>query len=113
MATVKPQEVTSGIFGQIYQRFDGKIGAFAYLLFVLLYLPCVSTVAAMARELNKKWACFAIIWATGLAYTVATGFYQAATFNRHPLSSSVWLAGIVLSYIIGIGCLRYLSCTRD
>ncbi|MBL7017096.1 MAG: ferrous iron transport protein B, partial [Kiritimatiellales bacterium] len=30
--------------------FDGKTGAFAYLLFVLIYMPCVAAVAAIQRE---------------------------------------------------------------
>ena len=43
-------ELSQGVYGQMAARFDGQAGAFAYLLFVLLYFPCVSTMAAMLRK---------------------------------------------------------------
>ncbi len=66
------------------QRFDGQAGAFAYLLFVLLYFPCVSATSAVYRETNAGWTVFIALWTTGMAYIVATSFYQIATFSRHP-----------------------------
>jgi hypothetical protein len=68
------------------ERFDGRAGAFAYLLFVLLYFPCVATIAAIVRETGAAWATFVAAWTTGIAYIVATFFYQAATFERDPVS---------------------------
>jgi len=35
-------------------RFNGKIGAFAYLLFILLYFPCVAAFGAMIRKAEKS-----------------------------------------------------------
>jgi ferrous iron transport protein B len=71
--------LNQSVYGVMARQFDGTIGAIAYLLFVLLYFPCVSTVAAMSRELNRYWAAFSVLWTTGLAYGVAVGFYQVAT----------------------------------
>ncbi len=85
------QEVSTGTFGAMAALFDGKIGAFAYLLFVLLYFPCVAAIAAVYRETNWQWTLFAGLWTTGLAYIAATTFYQVATFTRHPGFSGVWL----------------------
>lgn len=90
------QEVQVGTFGAMVKRFDGKVGAFAYLLFVLLYFPCVSATAAVYRETNAKWTIFIALWTTGLAYLVATVFYQIATFNRNPGFSLAWLIGSVI-----------------
>ena len=50
------QGVRQGVFGAMQHRFDGQIGAFAYLLFVLLYFPCVATVGAIKREAGRTWA---------------------------------------------------------
>jgi hypothetical protein len=36
--------VDDAVFGAMHARFDGKVGAFAYLLFILLYFPCVATI---------------------------------------------------------------------
>lgn len=95
------QGVNSGIFGAMASRFDGKIGAFAYLLFILLYFPCVATIGAISREAGFSWAMFVGAWTTGVAYTVSIVFYQAATWTRHPLSSSAWILGLlVVSSII-------------
>ncbi|MGD8207772.1 MAG: nucleoside recognition domain-containing protein, partial [Thiohalocapsa sp.] len=66
------------------------------LLFVLLYFPCVATIAAIVRETGAAWAVFVAAWTTGIAYIVATFFYQAATFERHPWGSAVWMTLLVL-----------------
>ncbi|BCX89293.1 ferrous iron transport protein B [Methylomarinovum tepidoasis] len=88
------QEVHRSTFGAMVRHFDGRIGAFAYLLFVLLYSPCVAATAAIRRETGSRWMLFALGWTTGLAYGVATFFYQAATLPRHPLSSLAWMAAV-------------------
>jgi len=97
--------VDKGVYGMMYQQFDGKIGAFAYLLFILLYFPCVSTTAAMLRELHRGWSVFSVLWMTGIAYGTAVVFYQAATLLQHPMSSSLWVcavSGIFLSTLFGM-----------
>jgi len=87
--------------GVMAERFGGKEAAIAYLLFVLLYFPCVSVLATMARELNLSWALFSAVWTTGIAYIVAVLFYQSCMFLAHPLSSLLWIAGGVLTIILG------------
>lgn len=84
-------EQTAG-YGEMVARFHGKANAFAYLLFVLLYFPCMSATAAMLREVQKGWTLFSICWTTGLAYSIAVGFYQCATFMAHPKQSIIWLS---------------------
>ena len=61
-------------------RFGGKIGAFAYLLLILLYFPCVAAFGTMIREVGKNWAVVGELWATALAYFSATVFYQIGTY---------------------------------
>ncbi len=90
------QEVALGTFGQMSKRFDSKVGAFAYLLFVLMYFPCVAATGAVYRETNLGWTVLVAGWTTGLGYWVATMFYQIATFPQHPGSSLAWIiAGVV------------------
>ena len=85
------QEVSTDTFGVMVSRFDGKSGAFAYLLFILLYFPCVAALGAMVREVGRGWATIGALWSTGLAYVVAVMFYQVATFSDHPSSSVFWI----------------------
>lgn len=101
--------LNQGVYGVMYQRFDGQIGAFAYLLFVLLYFPCISTMAVMMRELHKSWSIFSGMWMTGVAYGTAVTFYQAATFLRHPLSSSVWILSIATLFFATIAAGRWYA----
>ena len=61
-------------FSVMLNRFDGKIGAIAYLLFILIYFPCLAAMTAIYRETNLRWTLFAGIYLTGLAWTVATLF---------------------------------------
>ncbi|MGD2073937.1 MAG: Fe(2+) transporter permease subunit FeoB [Gammaproteobacteria bacterium] len=88
------QGVSQGVFGTMRARFDGQAGAFAYLLFVLLYFPCVATIGAIRREAGAVWAAFVASWSTLVAYITAASFYQIARFDIHPSSSGAWLAGL-------------------
>jgi len=90
------QGVNDSLFGIIRDRFQDKFAAFAYLLFILLYFPCVAATAAIAREAGMKWAVFSAGWSTTLAYLIATNFYQLSHFTRNPLSASLWLTVFVL-----------------
>ncbi|MBD1390942.1 ferrous iron transport protein B [Neiella sp. HB171785] len=76
-AAAEEQEVSKSTYTSMQQRFNGAIGAFAYLLFVLMYIPCASATGTIAREIGLKWAVFIGIWSTLLAYCSATAFYQA------------------------------------
>lgn len=89
--------------------FDGILGATAYLLFVLLYIPCLAVLGAIHRELGGRWALFVALWTTGLAYVVATATYQAGTFPQHPLGSSLWIAGLAAALAAFIAGLRRLG----
>lgn len=100
LATIKDQNLSSSALGIMHQHFNGKASAYAYLLFILLYIPCVSTTAVIARELNKNWALFSVVWSAGLAYSVATLFYQLATVQEHPYTALSWIISILLSLVI-------------
>ena len=97
-AAAEAQEVDVGTFGAMASRFDGQIGAFAYLLAVLLYMPCVSAISAIYRETGPRWAVFASLWTTGLGYGAAILAYQAGTFDRDPSRASAWIGAILLLF---------------
>lgn len=51
--------------------------AFCFLLFVLLYFPCIATIAAIKNESGSwKWALFTVFYTTGLAWIVSAVVYQ-------------------------------------
>lgn len=97
---VDEQEVDTGTYGAMRVSFDGQAGAFAYLLFILLYAPCVAATAAIYRETNLGWTLFVVFWTTGIAYMTATFFYQLSTFSDHPSYSLTWLIGLSLFFLL-------------
>ncbi|WP_119165312.1 Fe(2+) transporter permease subunit FeoB [Algihabitans albus] len=103
------QEVSTGTFGAMVERFDGQIGAFAYLLFVLLYFPCFAAMGAIYRELGFGWTAFAGVWTTGLAYGVATSFYQAARWPQDPFAAASWIAGVLIALALSLAVMRWLG----
>ncbi|MCP3854024.1 MAG: Fe(2+) transporter permease subunit FeoB [Actinomycetia bacterium] len=107
------QEVDEGIFGAMTARFDGRVGAFAYLLFVLLYFPCAATIGAIVREAGRGWAAFVALWTTGVAYYTATVFYQGATFTRHPVASTLWVAALTSVLVAVVAGLRVWAGRHD
>lgn len=54
--------------------------AFGFMLFILIYFPCVAVIAAIKKESNWKWAVFAMFYTTAIAWIAAFLVYQAGTF---------------------------------
>ena len=50
--------------------------AFSFMLFVLLYFPCVATIATLRREAGRGWAWFTVFHSLALAWLVAFAVYQ-------------------------------------
>ena len=63
-------------YTRLHQRMEADgitpLTAFCYLLFVLLYFPCVATIAAIKSETGSwRWAIFAACYTTALAWVVS------------------------------------------
>ena len=53
------------------------LASYCFLLFVLLYFPCIATIAAIKGETGSwKWAAFAACYTTALAWLVSALVYQ-------------------------------------
>ncbi|MCG3171754.1 MAG: Fe(2+) transporter FeoB [Pseudomonadales bacterium] len=109
-AIVEQEGLHDTTLGLMASLFDGRIGAFAYVLFVLLYMPCVATLGALYKELGRFWAFFSATWNTVIAYTLAVIVYQAGTFAAHPLASASWIVGCLAA--LG-GCYAWLMHLGD
>ena len=48
----------------------------SFLLFVLLYFPCIAAVSAISREVGRKWAWFTVVYTTAVAWIVAFAVYH-------------------------------------
>ncbi|MGR9100635.1 MAG: Fe(2+) transporter permease subunit FeoB [Gammaproteobacteria bacterium] len=112
-AAAEEQEVQTGTFGAMQARFNGTVGAFAYLLFILLYAPCVAATAAIYRETNLGWTVFVVFWTTGIAYMTSVIYYQAATLGQHPSYSIGWILALSLIFSISLAGLKIFGTEKS
>ncbi len=59
------------------------VSAYAFLVFILLYFPCVATVSTIRREVGWKWALFTMVNSILIAWMMAFVIYQLGS----------WIAG--------------------
>jgi len=67
----------TAVFRHIARNFT-PISAFAYLLFVLMYFPCLAVVGAARQEMGGFYTFLLVSYTTILAWSVSTLFYQLA-----------------------------------
>ncbi|WP_032115821.1 Fe(2+) transporter permease subunit FeoB [Candidatus Arsenophonus nilaparvatae] len=100
-------DMDSSTMGAMAARFGSSLSAYSYLIFVLLYVPCISVLGAIARETNRNWMTFSILWGLNVAYSVSALFYQIATFSQHP-QYSAWVIGMLVVFnLLLIALLRH------
>jgi len=86
------KEVVIGSMGAIFAIEEGILGgalmaqlgwtplvAFAFMVFSLLYVPCVATIGTIRSEAGAKWAWFSILYTTGVAWIGALIIYQVGS----------------------------------
>lgn len=92
-------EVEPAVFKEMRKRFrGGGFGAFAYLLFVLLYVPCLVAVGAAYKEMGWKLTLFQAVYSTMLAWVLATLFFQFTVGH-----STLWIISSLIVLGLSIG----------
>ena len=80
IAGVGAKEIVASTIGVLYgdAGFNfSPLTAYAFLLFVLIYFPCIATIVAIKNEsASWRWAAFAALYTTVLAWIVSALFYQ-------------------------------------
>ncbi|WP_279049433.1 Fe(2+) transporter permease subunit FeoB [Cedecea davisae] len=99
-------EMSSGPMGVMSSKFGSEAAAYSYLIFVLLYIPCISVMGAIARESSRGWMTFSVLWGLNIAYSLSTLYYQSVTFSAHPRFSLVCILAVVLFNVLLLGGLR-------
>ena len=68
----------SGLTQVIQQQFT-PLSAYAFMIFILLYVPCISTVATIRKETSSwKWTLLAVVYPISTAYILTFVFYQVS-----------------------------------
>ncbi len=63
--------------------FPSSSAVLAFLTFCLLYVPCLSTIAVMRKEIGRKWTLFAVIMQLFTAYVFAMIAYNIGELCYH------------------------------
>jgi ferrous iron transport protein B len=78
LAVIYGKSEGADLMGAIAHQIDW-VQAYSFMLFTLLYVPCLSTVAVLKSE-SKSWkfAVISVVWSVGLAWVTSFIFYQSA-----------------------------------
>ena len=75
-------ETPTGLSASIEAGFEessgghGALAALAFMVFILVYTPCVATVGAIRHEIGTRWMWFSVVGQTMLAWVMAVGVFQ-------------------------------------
>lgn len=65
------------LVGQLAQTGFYELNAYTFMVFCLLYTPCMASIITIKKETNSiKWACFAIFFQLLVAYLITMVIYQ-------------------------------------
>ena len=82
LSTDGETETPTGLSASIKASFEetsgghGVLAALAFMVFILVYTPCVATVGAIRHEIGTRWMWFSVVGQTVLAWVMAVGVFQ-------------------------------------
>ena len=88
--------ILSGTFGM-------PVAAYAFLVFTLLYVPCIAAFSTMKKEMGGwRWAIGSAIYQIAIAYILAVMVYQTGKYFAYVLAGLIvlWAIYCIIKYII-------------
>lgn len=83
----------------IKKYFKDPANAFAYILFVLIYFPCITVFSVIKKEVSMKVAIYSSIFYTVLAYVVAVSFHQITLYFSYSIPASLIILMIFITLV--------------
>ena len=71
---IQQQEYTSGT--KAGEKVFTPLVAYSFMIFILIYFPCIAVIAAIRKEGGWKWAVFSMTYNTGVAWLLSFLIYQ-------------------------------------
>jgi len=107
---------STGTFSVLRHSFGNDwVRAYAYLLFVLIYFPCVAVMGVTIKEIGIKFGVLSLCYLTILAWSVATLFFQIARGHSLPmiiLAFALVLVFVPIFNLIRAGNTKHTSAKR-
>ncbi|AQT84428.1 ferrous iron transport protein B [Paenibacillus larvae subsp. larvae] len=72
--------VKEDVLGNVMGAHYTALSAYAFMFFILLYVPCLATVAVIRRETGSvKWTIFSVVYPLIIAYVLTLVIYQVGS----------------------------------
>ena len=72
--------VKEDVLGNVMGAHYTALSAYAFMFFILLYVPCLATVAVIKRETGSaKWTIFSVVYPLVVAYVLTFIIYQVGS----------------------------------
>jgi ferrous iron transport protein B len=69
-------QVRETALGAVLSNVFTPVAGLAFLVYVLLYVPCIATLSVIRSEFGARWALFSALYQSGIAWVAATLVYQ-------------------------------------
>ena len=90
------EETASAMKGMRAHFSLGKWQVFAYLLFILLYVPCLAALGTAFRELGRFYGTLMVVFQTAIGWSLSVLFFQLAVGG-----SALWI-GVAAALLVGV-----------
>ena len=90
------EEIASALTGMRAHFKLGKFQVFAYLLFILLYVPCLAALGTAFRELGKFYGTLMTVFQTSIGWSLSVLFFQLTVGG-----SALWI-GVAATLLVGV-----------
>ena len=90
------EEAASAMKGMRAHFSLGKWQVFAYLLFILLYVPCLAALGTAFRELGRFYGTLMVVFQTAIGWSLLVLFFQLAVGG-----SALWI-GVAAALLVGV-----------
>ncbi|MEH6892063.1 ferrous iron transport protein B [Bacillus sp. JJ864] len=72
--------VKEDVLGNVIGTHFTTLSAYSFMFFILLYVPCLATVAVIRRETGSlKWTIFSVVYPLVVAYVLTLAIYQVGS----------------------------------
>lgn len=92
-------DLSSSLINQSSPISLNPISAFSYLIFSLLYMPCIATIGVYFKELGKKWTIISILLQFASAYIITFVFYQMLLLFKGLNFISIFISLIIITLV--------------
>lgn len=102
-------EVDDETVSKIQAYFPSEAAVIAYLIFILLYTPCVAALGAVYREAGFKWTLLVATWTFIIGWILATGYYQFHRLFNGSTTAIFWIIGLFIALFTLFMLLRFMG----